>query len=238
MPRPRKPASPFRYFNSSPEVIRLVVMMYVRFPLSLRNVEDLLFERGIDLCHETVRHWWNRFGPIFAADIRRQRVSRMRGFRHWRWHLDEMYVKLNGEMVYLWRAVDHEGEVLESYVTRTRDKAAALKFMKKTMKRHGSPEAITTDGLRSYKAAMSELGCEKKQEVGRWANNRVENSHLPFRRRERAMTRFRRMKTLQKFASVHASMHNHFSQERHLVDRQTYKSRRSAALAEWQNLMA
>jgi len=109
-----KAPSPFRRFNSSPEVIRLVVMMYVRFPLSLRNVEDLLFERGIDLCHETVRFWWNRFGPMFAGEIRRQRVSRMRGFRHWRWHLDEVYVKLNGEMVYLWRAVDHEGEVLES----------------------------------------------------------------------------------------------------------------------------
>jgi putative transposase len=146
MPRPRKPASPFRYFNSSPEVIGLVVMMYVRFPLSLRNVEDLLFERGIDVCHETVRMWWNRFGPMFAGDIRRQRISRMRGFRHWRWHLDEMYVKLNGEMVYLWRAVDQEGEILESYITRTRDKEAALRFMKKALKRHGSPEAITTDG--------------------------------------------------------------------------------------------
>ena len=100
-------------------------MMYVRFPLSLRNVEDLLFERGIDLCHETVRLWWNRFGPLFAADIRRQRVSRMRGFRHWKWHADEVYVRINGEMHYLWRAVDHEGEVLESYVTKTRDKRAA-----------------------------------------------------------------------------------------------------------------
>ena len=83
-----------RRFNSSPEVIRLVVLMYIRFPLSLRNVEDLLFERGIDICHETVRYWWNRFGPMFAGEIRRQRISRMRGFRHWRWHLDEMYVKL------------------------------------------------------------------------------------------------------------------------------------------------
>lgn len=224
MPRPRKPASPFRYFNSSPEVIRLVVMMYVRFPLSLRNVEDLLFERGIDICHETVRHWWNRFGPLFAGDIRRQRVSRMRGFRHWRWHLDEMYVKLNGE-------------IMESYVTKTRDKAAALTFMKKALKRHGSPEVITTDGLRSYRAAMKELGNADKQEVGRWANNRVENSHLSFRRRERAMLRFRRMKSLQKFASVHANIHNHFNLERHLVDRQTYKAHRSAALAEWQSLM-
>ncbi len=213
-------------------------MLYVRFPLSLRNVEDLLSERGIDVCHETVRHWWNRFGPMFAADIRRQRTSRMRGFRQWRWHLDEMYVKLNGEMVYLWRAVDQEGEILESFVTKTRDKAAALTFMKKALKRHGSPEAITTDGLRSYKAAMSELGCEAKQEIGRWANNRVENSHLPFRRRERAMLRFRQMKSLQKFASVHANVHNLFNSERHLIDRQTYKARRSAALAEWQTLMA
>jgi len=103
--------------------------MYVRFPLSLRSVEGLLFERGIDICHETVRLWWNRFGPLFAADIRRHRVSQMRGFRHWNWHLDEVYVKINGETHYLWRAVDHEGEVLEGDVTRTQDK--------KALKRHG-----------------------------------------------------------------------------------------------------
>ncbi|SFP82074.1 putative transposase [Sphingomonas rubra] len=173
-------------------------------------------------------------GPLFAGDIRRARVSRMRGFRYWRWHVDEMYVKLNGEMVYLWRAVNHEGEVLESYVTRRRDKAAALTFMKKALKRHGAPETLITDSLRSYRAAMNELGTAEKQEVGCWANNRVENSHLPFRRRERAMLRFRQMKSLQKFASVHANVHNHFSLERHLTDRQTYRERRSAALAEWQ----
>ena len=233
-----KPPSPFRCFNSSPEVIRLAVLMYVKFPLSLRNVEDLLHERGIDISHGTVRFWWNRFGPLFASDIRRQRVSNMRGFRQWRWHLDEMYVRVNGEMRYLWRAVDHEGEILESFVTKERDRAAALRFMKKALKRHGSPEAITTDGLRSYKAGMSELGIAHKQHVGRWANNRVENSHLPFRRRERAMLRFRRMGCLQKFASIHANVHNHFNSERHLVDRQTYKLRRSAALAEWQSLMS
>lgn len=230
--------NPFRYFNSSPEVIRLVVMMYVRFPLSLRNVEDLLFERGIDICHETVRLWWNRFGPLFAADIRRQRVSRMRGFRHWRWHFDEVFVKINGERHYLWRAVDHEGEVLESYVTKKRDKAAALRFLKKALKHHGKAEVIVTDGLRSYPAAMRDLGIEDHREMGRWLNNRAENSHLPFRRRERAMLRFRQMKSLQKFASVHANFHNHFNSERHLVDRQTYKAARSTALAEWQNLVA
>ena len=212
--------------------------MYGQCLFSLRNAEELLFERGIDLCHETVRHRRNRFWPLFAGDIRRQRVSNMRGLRQWRWHLNEMYVTLNGEMIYLWRAVDQEGEILESFVTRKRDKDAALSFMKKTLKRHGSPEKITTDGLRSYRAAMNELGNADKQEVGRWANNPVENSHLPFRRRERAMLRFRRMTTLQKFASVHANVHNHFNQERHLVDRQTYKERRSAALAEWQSLMS
>src|ERR1700744_4352502 len=178
-------ANPFRYFNSSPEVIRLVVMMYVRYPLSLRNVEDLLFERGIDICHETERKWWNRFGPMIDSEIRRKRVQRMRKFTQWRWHLDEAYVKINGEMRYLWRAVDHEGEVLESFVTKERDKAAALRFIKRLMKRHGTAQKITTDGLRSYKAAMKELGNAGKQVVGRYANNRVENSHQPFRRRER-----------------------------------------------------
>jgi putative transposase len=207
MPRPRKPASPFRYFNSSPEVVRLAVLMYVRFPLSLRNVEDLLFERGIDICHETVRHWWNRFGPIFAADVRRQRVSRMKGFRQWKWHLDVVYVKIKGEMNYLWRSVDQEGEIVESHVTKTRDKKAAFRFMKKALKRHGSPAEITSNGLRSYMAAMNELGNAEEQEVGRWANNRVESSLLPFRRRERAMLRFRQIKSLQKFASVRANVH-------------------------------
>ena len=233
-----KSTNPFRYFDSSPEVIRLVVMMYVKYPLSLRNVEDLLFERGIDICDETVRLWWTRFGPMFAAEIRRKRIQHMRAYTHWRWHLDEVYVKINGEMRYLWRAVDHEGEVLESFVTTTRDKAAALKFIKKAMKRHGRPQAVVTDGLRSYGAALKEIGGAERQETGRWLNNRVENSHLPFRRRERAMERFRRMKTLQKFAAVHGTVHNHFNQERHLISRDLYRERRSAALAEWRSVMA
>ena len=128
--------------------------------------------------------------------------------------------------------------MLESYVTETRDKAAALSFMKKALKRHGSSEAVTTDGLGSYKAAMKALGNTDKQEVGRWANNRVENSHLPFRRRERAMQRLRQMKSLQKFASVHANLHIHFNLERHIVDRKTFKERRAAALANWRQVAA
>ena len=216
----------------------MAVLLYVRFPLSLRNIEDLLFERGYDISYETVRLWWNRFGPMFASDIRRQRASRMKGFRHWRWHLDEIFVKINGETHYLWRAVDHEGEVLESYVTKKRDKFAALRFLKKALRGHGKAEKIVTDGLKSYSSAMHELGIESRREMGRWKNNRAENSHLPFRRRERVMQRFRRMKSLQKFASVHANIHNHFNSERHLIDRQTYKTRRSVALAEWQFLAA
>ncbi len=219
-------------------MIRLVVMMYIRYPLSLRNVEDLLFERGIDICHETLRFWWNRFGPLFASQIRRRRVNQFSGYRHWRGHVDEVFVKINGERHYLWRAVDHEGEVLECYVTKKRDKRAALRFLKKALKRHGKAENIVTDGLKSYPAAMRDLGNDDRRIMGQWLNNRAENSHLPFRRREYAMLRFRQTKTLQKFVSVHVSVHNHFNSERHLVDRQTYKSRRSAALAEWQNLAA
>jgi len=227
---------PFKYFKTSREIIRLAVMLYVRFPLSLRNVEDLLHERGIDVSHESVRFWWQRFGPMFASEIRKKRVERMRSWSQWRWHLDEVVVKINGERHYLWRAIDHEGEVLESYVTRTRDKNAALKFLKKSMKRHGRPHVLVTDKLRSYGAAMKEIGNANRQVTGRWLNNRAENSHLTFGRRERAMLRFRRMRSLQMFAAVHASVFNHFNQERSLTSRTIFKRNRAVALAEWRQL--
>ena len=231
--------SPFKYFNSSPEVIRLAVMMYVRYPLSLRNVEDLLSERGIDICHETVRLWWNRFGPVFASEIRKRRILSRRGCTEWRWHLDEVFVKINGETHYLWRAVDHEGEVLEALATKHRDRRSALKFLRKLMKRHGRPLTVVTDKLRSYGAAMKVIGNADRQECeGRWINNQAENSHQPLRRRERAMLRFRRMGTLQKFAAVHRTVYNHFNQERHLTSRDDYKRNRSVALAEWKLLAA
>jgi putative transposase len=156
----------------------------------LRNVEDLLHERGVDITHETVRFWWNRFGTIFAAEIRRSRVQAMRSFKHRQWHLDEVFVKINGVKHYLWRAVDHEGEVLESFVTKRRDKKAALRFLRKSLKRHGQTETIVTDRLASYGAALKALGAIDKRETGRWLNNRAENSHQPFRRRERAMLCF------------------------------------------------
>ena len=229
--------NPFRYFNSSPEVIRLAVMMYIRYPLSLRQVEDILFERRIDISHEAVRYWWNRFGPLFAAEIRKRRITG-RNYSNWRWHLDEVFVRINGERHYLWRAVDHEGEVLEAYVTKRRDRRAALKFLKRTMKRYGTPLSIVTDRLRSYRAAMNVLGNAGRQDCGRWLNNRAENSHLPFRRREGAMARFRDIKTLQKFAAVHASIHNHFNHQRLLNRRDTFKQHRATALAQWRQLGA
>lgn len=229
--------NPFRYFNSSPEVIRLTVMLYIRFPLSLRQVEDILFERGFDISHETVRFWWNRFGPMFAAEIRKRRVHH-RSYSNWRWHLDEVFVRINGETHYLWRAVDHEGEVLEVFATKRRDCRAALEFLKRTMKRYGRPKEIVTDRLRSYRATMQAIGNAGVQNCGRWLNNRAENSHQPFRRREAAMAKFRDVKTLQKFASAHASIHNHFNLERHLIPRENFKKNRAAALAEWRQLAA
>ncbi len=131
-----RPAS-FKYFETSPEITRLAVILYIRFPLFLRNVEDLLHERGIDVSHETVRYWWIRFGPMFASEIRRKRVQQLRAFSKWKWHVDEFFVKVNGQRHYLWRDVDHECEVLEAVVTKRRNKAAALKFLRKLMKRHG-----------------------------------------------------------------------------------------------------
>ncbi len=230
--------NPFRYFKSSPEIIRLAVMMYVRFSLSLRNVEDLLHERGIDICHETVRYWWNKFGPLFAREIRKKRLHPVPNHSNWKWHLDEVFVNINGKTHYLWRAVDHEGEVLEAFVSKRRDRKAALVFLKKIMKRYGRPKLIVTDKLPSYRAALKSIGNATVQETGRWVNNRCENSHLPFRRREYAMVKFRRMRSLQKFASIHSSVFNHFNKERHLNSRDTFRVQRAAALAEWQQLCA
>jgi putative transposase len=187
--------SPFRYYKTSPEIIRLAVMLNFRSPLLLRNVEGLLHECGVDISHETVRYCWHRFGPTFALENCKRRIHGIKSSR-WRWQLDEMFVKINGERHYLWRAVDHEGEVLERVVTKTRDKRAALKFLKKALRKHGQPKVIVTDRLRSYGAALREVGAGDRQETGRWLNNRAENSHLPFRRRERVMLRFRRMQSL------------------------------------------
>ncbi len=174
---------------------------------------------------------------MFAAEIRKRRIHH-RLFSQWRWHLDEVFVRIGGETHYLWRAVDHEGEVLEVFATKRRDRRAALKFLTRTMKRYGRPKVIVTDQLRSYGAAMKVIGVVDRQVCGQWLNNRAENSHQPFRRREGAMAKFRDVKTLQKFAAAHASIHNHFNQDRHLNRRDIFKQNRATALAEWRDLAA
>ena len=229
---------PFKYFKSSPEIIRLTVMLYVRFPLSLRNVEDLLHERGVDVSYEAIRYWWSKFGPSFASEIRRKRVQKLRAFSTWQWHVYEVFLKTKGEHHYLWQAIDHEGEVLESVVTKRRNKRAALKMLRKMMRRYGRPEVLVTDRFLSYRAALRDLGCDDLQACGRWLNNRIENSRLPFRRRERAMQRFRRRRSLQKFVAVHSSVFNHFDQGRALSGRDICKLNRTAALAKWRSLGA
>jgi putative transposase len=155
-------------------------------------VEDFLHERVVDVSYEKIRFWWNRFGPMFASEIARKRRKQTLSHSNWQWHFDYVFVKINGEWHYFWRAVDHEGEVLESYVSKRRDRKAASKFRRKSMKRNDQPKIIVTDKLRSYRAAMVIIGNADRQETGRWVNNRAENSHLPFRRRERAMLKFRR----------------------------------------------
>lgn len=136
--------NPFRHIKTSPDIIRLTVMMYVRFPLSLRRVEDLLHERGLDISYETVRAWWNRFGPMFAAEIRKRRSALVQGMPRWRWYLDQVVVRINGETHHLRRSVDHEGKVLEAFVTRTRDRKAALSSLRRALKRYGRPNVIVT----------------------------------------------------------------------------------------------
>ena len=224
---------PFKYFKTSPEVIKLAVMYYIRYPLSLRQVEDILHERGIDICHETVRYWWNRFGTLFAKDLKKKAINH---HSNWRWHIDEVFVKINGETHYLWRAIDHEGTVLDCFVSKKRDRKAARKVLKRLVFRHGLPRGIITDKLASYGAALRELNMWHLQETGRYKNNQVENSHLHFRRREKMWNKFRSMGSLQKFTSIHAAFLNHFNHQRHLENRQTFKNLRQSSVDTWQSI--
>lgn len=225
--------NPFKYFKTSREIIKLAVMYYYRYALSLREVEDILHERGIDVTHESIRFWAQRFGKVFATDIRKKRKGK---HSNWGWHLDEVFVKINGKLHYLWRAIDHEGEVLESVVTKRRNRAAALKLLRKLLKQYGEPGEIITDKLGSYGAALKELGMIDKQTTGRHVNNLIEVSHQPFRRQERGKRRFRSHKALQIFCSNHAVFYNHFNHQRHLNTRANFKNQRNATLAEWRQI--
>jgi putative transposase len=211
-------------------IIRHAVWLYVRFTLSYRDVEDMLAERGLDVSYETVRRWVLKFGPLFAQELVRRRPRPTS-----RWHLDEMAVIIAGEQFWLWRAVDDEGEVLDLLVQQQRGKAAAVKLMRKLMKKQGfAPDLLVTDRLRSYGAAKAELKLTARHEQGRRRNNRAENSHQPVRRRERKMQRFKSPGSAQRFLSVHAAVHNNFNLQRHLISRSTLRIIREEAFRTWQ----
>ena len=169
-----------------PDVIQHSVWLYARFALSYRDVEDLLAERGIEVSYESIRCCVAKFGPLYARRIRCSRPT-----PNTRWHLDEMFVSMRGGRVYLWRAVDNEGEVLEALVQRKRDAKAALRLIRILLRKQGyCPSAVVTDRLRSYHSALRSLGLNRLHDTGRWTNNRAEVSHQPVRRRERQRRAF------------------------------------------------
>ena len=213
-----------------PVIIQHAVWLYLRFTLSYRDVEDLLAERGLEVSYETVRRWVLKFGPAIARRLRQLRPKPSP-----RWHLDEMAVRIGGAQMHLWRAVDSEGEVLDVLVQRRRDKRAALKLMRKLLRKQGfAPTETTTDRLRSYGAAFTEPGLAARHEQGLRKNNRAEVSHQPLRRRERKMQRFKSPGSAQRFASMHATAYNTFNVQRHLISRRTLHAFRAEAMAQWQ----
>ena len=224
----------YRRHRFPPALIQHAIWLYLRFTLSYRDVEDLLAERGLDVSHESVRRWVVKFGPMIA---RRLRGNRPRPSD--RWHLDEMVVRIAGKHMYLWRAVDHEGEVLDMLVQRRRDKRAALRLMRKLLRKQGfAPKLLTTDKLGSYGAAFRHLGLTCHHEQGLRKNNRAENSHQAVRRRERKMQRFRSAGSAQRFLSIHAAVHNNFNLQRHLISRSTLRIFRAEAAAQWRSAVA
>ena len=220
----------FKRHRFPPDVICYGVWLYFRFTLSFRDVEELLAQRGIEVSYETVRCWTLKFGPLIAANLR-QRRSPPSG----RWHLDEMVVRIRGRRMFLWRAVDDEGEVLDMLVQQRRNKAAALKLLRRLLKNHGvRPEAIVTDGLASYGAAARDLGLvERPRAGGLRENNRAENSHLPIRRRERKMQRFKSQGQAQRFLATHAAVYNCFNTQPHLIRRPILRGFRAEAHQVW-----
>ena len=221
-------------YRFPPEIIHQAIWLYFRFTLSFRDVEDLLAERGITVSYETIRRWVNHFGPMIAADLRKRRPKPCTT-----WHLDEVYLKIAGRMVYLWRAVDAQSEVLDVLVQSKRNKHAALKLMCKLLKKYGFvPDRLITDDLRSNGAAARDLGIERRHERARWRNNRAVNSHQPTRRRERKMQRFKSPGSAQRFLSTQAAVYNVFNAQRHFASAQTHRIFRAAAMNTWHEAVA
>ena len=226
--------SSYRRHRFPAAVIQQAVWLYFRFPVSLRDVEDMLSQRGIDVSYETVRRWSFKFGLAYARKLRRSHPR-----ADTRWHLDEVFVSINGKNIYLWRAVDCEGEVLDVLVQSRRNKKAALKLMRKLLKAQGfAPTIVVTDKLPSYRAALETLGMKRIHITGGRSNNRAENSHLPIRQRERRMQRFKSAGSAQRFLSTHAAIYNTFNVQRHLISRRTLRQFRAAAMERWQEVTA
>jgi transposase-like protein len=214
------------------EIIQQAIWLYLRFTLSFRDVEDLLAERGIGVSYETVRRWVNsgRRSQRTCANADRSRI---------RFGISTRSISIDGRMVYLWRAVDAEGEVLDVLVQTRRNKRAELKLMRKLLKKYGFvPDRLVTDNLRSYRAAAGELGIAGRHDRGRWRNNRAENSHQPTRRRERKMQGFKSVGSAQRFRSVHAATQNTFNVQRHLTSARTHRAFRASAMQTWREAVA
>ena len=212
-----------------PDVIKRAVWLYFRFNLSFRDVEELLIERGIDVSYETIRRWVDKFGSTYS-----KRIKSLSEPPSPVWHLDEVYTKINGKMVYLWRAVDDEGTVLDIVVQRRRNTKAALRLLRKLLRNQGKrPIRIVTDRLGNYRAALKLLGLEHLQDVGGRKNNRAECSHVPIRRRERKSQKFRSVRNAQKLLSAHGQIYNLFNHRRHLISRNTLRKFRQQAQNEW-----
>ena len=222
----------YRRHRFPPEINQHAIWLYLRFTLSYRDVEELLAERGLDISYETVRRWVLKFAPSIARRLRQRRPRPSD-----RWHLDEMVVRIAGKRMYLWRAVDHEGEVLDMLVQRRRNAWAALRLMRKLLlKKHGfAPKLLVTDKLRSYASAFRRLRLTCPHEQGLRKNNRAENSHQAVRRRERKLQRFKSARSAQRFLSMHAAIHNTFNLQRHLVSRATLRIFRAEAANQWRD---
>jgi transposase-like protein len=219
----------YRGYRFPPEIIQRAVWLYYRFTLSFRDVEELLAERAIEVTYETIRQWVIHFGPAIARDLRLRRSR-----PHGQWHLDEMFVSICGKWMYLWRAVDAEGDVLDCLVQARRDKHAAKKLMRKLMKKQGfAPTVIVTDHLASYAAAIIDLRLSLVHDRGKRKNNRAESSHVPIRLRERKMRGFKSPGSAQRFLSIHASIYNTFNTCRHLISAANHRRFRAEAFASW-----
>jgi transposase-like protein len=212
-----------------PVIIQHAVWLYFRFTLSYRDVEDILAERGIDVSYETIRRWVEKFGRQYAKRLRIKRPK-----PSFTWHIDEVFLKIGGKQMYLWRAIDDEGEVLDVLLQSRRNKPAALKFLRRTLKAHQTtPRTVVTDKWQASMSAVRDVLPSTANVVGKRLNNRIENSHQPTRRRERKLQRFKTAKSAQRFLATFTAFYNQFNIQRHLISRSTMKRFRSAASSSW-----